>query len=320
MYIGNARTLKTILSQLSDTGTFSEERDQLLANEQHRSFRFVIRFADADNSYGYPTNHPLHNGYTVNGQLTDSNHQVRVSLAPRTNSFIESLQAGDTQEVVASLQRWDPAYNVVEMESNLENLASRESTPLPDHNNFAIDASVTVGDVLSQPISIKEKPATVIAPDNRQSTDGPVKDISTRGPLTRWFTSLGCLGCVVTVSLIFAYSSNAAGWDETPAKLIYYRAKNKRMFITYAYTVDKTEYQRTEPADESHGAAGNYFWVVYQRDNPRSAEVSQRHHYDNLITIFTVGPLLLIFLVGGWIVVIQILRAPHINRLPSTSS
>jgi hypothetical protein len=320
MYIDNARTLKTILSQLSDTETFSEERDQLLANEQHRSFRFVLRFADADNSFGYPTNHPLHNGYTVNGKLTGSNHQVRVSLAPRTNSFIESLQAGDTLEVVASLQRWDPAYNVVEMESNLENLVSPESTPLTDHNNSAVDTSVTVGEVLSQPIPVKEKPATVNALNNRQQTDGPVKNASTGRSLTRWFTFLGCLGCVVTVSLIFAYSSSAAGWGETPAKLIYYRAKNRRLFITYAYTVDKTKYQRTEPADESHGAAGNYFWVVYQRDNPRSAEVSQRHHYDNLITIFTVGPLLLIFLVGGWIVVIQILRAPHINRLPSTSS
>ena len=91
------------------------------------------------------------------------------------------------------------------------------------------------------------------------------------------------------------------------------------MFITYVYTVEKTEYRRTEPANEAHGAAGNYFWVAYQQDNPHTAEVSQRRKHNNLITIFTIGPLLLIFLVGGWIVVVQILRTPNVTAVPKAS-
>lgn len=319
MYIGNARTLKAILSQLSDEDTFSEQRDQLLAQQQHRSFRFVLRFTDADNSYGYPAHHPLYNGYTVNGKLMDSNQQVRVSLDPTTNPFIESLQAGDTLEVIASLNRWDPAYNVVEMETAAENLVPQQSVAPADKNSSSAEAPVEAGEILGAPMRFVKKPTAIITTSTAKPTNRPAKTTSGRRSLTRWFTFLGCLGCVATVSLIFAYSSSAAGWKETPAKLVYYRAKNRQLFITYVYTVDKTEYRRTEPADEGHGAAGNYFWVVYQRDDPRTAEVSNRRNYNNLITIFTIGPMLLIFLVGGWIVVTQILRVPDVATLSKTS-
>ena len=74
-----------------------------------------------------------------------------------------------------------------------------------------------------------------------------------------------------------------------------------------------------KPADEDHGAAGNYLWVVYQQDDPHTAKVSKRHNYNNLITIFTIGPLLLILLVGGWIVTVQILRTPNITPAPRMS-
>ena len=319
MYIGNARTLKTILSQLSDTDTFSEQRDQLLAKQQHRSFRFVIRFTDADNSFGYPANHPLYDGYTVNGKLLDSNQQIRVSLDPKTNPFIESLQTGDTLEVVASLHRWDPAYNVVEMETVLANSVSQKAATLVEKNSSSDGESVEAGEALRQSMPLSEQPTAVITPRTRQQTDRSSKPTSVGRSLTRWFTILGCLGCLVTASLIFGYSSSAAGWAETPAKLVYHRAKNRHKFITYVYTVDETEYQRTEPANEDHGAAGNYFWIVYQQNNPRTAEVSRRRNYNNLITIFTIGPLLLIFLVGGWIVIVQILRTPDITALPKTS-
>lgn len=309
MYIGNARTLKAILSQLSDTDTFSEERDQLLAKQQDRSFRFVLRFTDADNSYGYAANHRLCDGYTVNGQLIDSNQQVRVSLDPKTNPFIESLRTGDTLEVIASFHRWDPAYNVVEMETVSANLVPEESTSSTDKNSSPSGEYAEAEKVL-------RKPTAAIRPSAGKQTDRSAKTTYAGRSLTRCFTFLGCLGCLTTVSFIFAYSSSAAGWDETPAKLVYYRNKDRQMFITYVYTVDETEYRRTEPANEAHGAAGNYFWVVYQQDNPHSAEVSQRRKHNNMITIFTIGPLLLIFLAGGWIVVVQIMRGPDLAAIP----
>ena len=315
MYIGNARTLKAILSQLSDTDTFSEQRDQLLAKQQHRSFRFVLRFTDADNSFGYATNHPLYNGYTVNGKLIDSNQQVRVSFDPKTNPFIESLRTGDTLEVIASLHRWDPAYNVVEMETVSESLAPQKATS-PANKNSTPEETMEAADVVQKSPPLIEKPTVAIRPSAGKQTDRSAKTTSVGRSLTRWFTLLGCLGCLGTASLIFTYSSSAAGWAETPAKLVYYRTKNRQMFITYVYTVEETEYRRTEPATEAHGAAGNYLWVVYQQDNPRSAEVSKRRNYNNLITIFTIGPLLLIFLVGGWIVVVQIMQAPNIAAIP----
>ena len=319
MYIGNARTLKTILSQLSDTDTFSEQRDQLVAEQQHRSFRFVLRFNDADNSYGYPSDHPLHDGYTVNGKLIDSNQQIRVSLNPKTNSFIESLRQGDTLEVVASLHRWDPAYNVVEMETVLENPLPQEPTLHTDEDNPSHERAVEAVQTLRHSTTLVERPTAIATTTSGKQADRSPGTTSSGRSVTRWFTMLGCLGCVATASLIFAYSSSAAGWAETPARLVYHRAKNRHQFITYVYTVNETEYQRTEPAGEDHGAAGNYLWIVYQKDNPHTAEVSKRRNYNNLITIFTIGPLLLIFLVGGWIVVVQILRTPNVTAVPKAS-
>ena len=319
MYIGNARTLQAILSQLSDTDTFSEQRDQLLAKQQHRSFRFVLRFTDADNSFGYATNHPLYDGYTVNGKLIDSNQQIRVSFDPKTNPFIESLRTGDTLEVIASLHRWDPAFNVVEMETISESLAPQKATSLANKNSTSPEKTIDVGDVLQEAMPLIEKPTVAIRPSSGKQTNRPTKTTSAGRSITRWFTFLGCLGCLATASLIFAYSSSAAGWAETPAKLVYYRSKNRQMFITYVYTVEQTEYRRTEPANEAHGAAGNYLWVVYQQDNPSTAEVSKRRKHNNMITIFTMGPLLLIFLVGGWIVVVQILHAPNIAAVPKAA-
>ena len=313
MYIGNARTLKTILSQLSDTDTFSEQRDQLVAEQQHRSFRFVLRFNDADNSYGYPSNHPLHDGYTVNGKLIDSNQQIRISLNPKTNSFIESLRKGDTLEVVASLHRWDPAYNIVEMETVVENPLSQEPALHTNKSKGPHEGTVEADQTLRHPTTLVERPTAITTTVREQQADHSPGSTSSGRSVARWFTILGCLGCIATASLIFAYSSSAAGWAETPARLVYYRAKNRHKFITYVYTVDETEYQRTEPADEDHGAAGNYFWVVYQQDNPHTAEVSKRRNYNNLITIFTIGPLLLILLAGGWIVIVQIFRSPNIT-------
>ena len=318
MYIGNARTLQAILSQLSDTDTFSEQRDQLLAKQQHRSFRFVLRFTDADNSFGYATNHPLYNGYTVNGKLIDSNQQVRVSFDPKTNPLIESLRTGDTLEVIASLHRWDPAYNVVEMETVSESIAPQKATS-PANKNSTPEETMEAADVVQKSPPLIEKPTVAIRPSAGKQTNRPTKTTSAGRSLTRWFTLLGCLGCLVTASLIFTYSSSAAGWAETPAKLVYYRAKNRQMFITYVYTVEQTEYRRTEPANEAYGAAGNYLWVVYQEDNPHTAEVSKRRRHNNVLTIFTIGPLLLIFLVGGWIVVVQILRAPNIAAAPKAA-
>ena len=319
MYIGNARTLKTILSQLSDTDTFSEQRDQLVAEQQHRSFRFVLRFNDADNSYGYPSNHPLYDGYTVNGKLIDSNQQIRVSLNPKTNSFIESLREGDTLEVVASLHRWDPAYNVVEMETVLENPLSQEPALHTDENNPSHERAVVAVQTPRHSTTLVERPTAVATTISGKPADHSPGTTSSGRSVARWFIVVGCLGCIATASMIFTYSSSAAGWAETPARLVYYRAKNRHMFITYVYTVDETEYQRTEPADEDHGAAGNYLWVVYQQDDPHTAEVSKRHNYNNLITIFTIGPLLLILLVGGWIVIVQILRTPNITPAPRMS-
>jgi hypothetical protein len=319
MYIGNARTLKTILSQLSDTDTFSEQRDQLVAEQQHRSFRFVLRFNDADNSYGYPSNHPLYDGYTVNGKLIDSNQQIRVSLNPKTNSFIESLREGDTLEVVASLHRWDPAYNVVEMETVLENPLSQEPALHTDKNNPSPERAVEAVQAPRHSTTLAERPTAAATTISGKQADHSPGTTSSGRSVARWFIVVGCLGCIATASMIFTYSSSAAGWAETPARLVYYRAKNRHMFITYVYTVDETEYQRTEPADEDHGAAGNYLWVVYQQDDPHTAEVSKRHNYNNLITIFTIGPLLLILLVGGWIVTVQILRTPNITPAPRMS-
>lgn len=319
MYIGNARTLKTILSQLSDTDTFAEQRDQLVAEQQHRSFRFVLRFNDADNSYGYPSDHPLYDGYTVNGKLIDDNQQIRVSLNPKTNSFIESLRKGDTLEVVASLHRWDPAYNIVEMETVLENPLSHEPTLHTDENNPSQERTVEVVQTPQHSTTLVERPTAVTPTISEKQADHSPGTTSSGRFFARWFIVVSCLGCIATASMIFAYSASGAGWEETPARLVYYRAKNRHMFITYVYTVDETEYQRTEPADEEHGAAGNYFWVVYQQDDPHAAKVSKRHNYNNLITIFTIGPLLLILLVGGWIVIVQILRTPNITPAPRMS-
>ncbi|MCP4812222.1 MAG: hypothetical protein GY888_06915, partial [Planctomycetaceae bacterium] len=234
MYVGNSRTLKTILEQLSDAGTFAAQRDELLASQQYRSFRFTLRFQEAENSYGYATDHPLHNGYTVSGQLPNSRQQIRISLQSQVNSFVESLRTGDTMEVVAALNGWDPAYDIVEMEHTPDS---------PLANTHVADGT---------PNRLKNIKPAILDPTIRSRSQAP-HQTSTRSPLPqktkngilRFFRVVmivGLLGCAVTTTLFFASSPTAIGWSETRARLIYYKQKRRDRFITYHYTVNEQKY------------------------------------------------------------------------------
>ena len=306
MYVGNSRTLKTILEQLSDAGTFAAQRDELLASQQYRSFRFTLRFQEAENSYGYATDHPLHNGYTVSGQLPNSRQQIRISLQSQANSLVESLRSGDTMEVVAALNGWDPAYDVVEMEHTPD-------SPLAD-THVTDGASNRLENI---------KPA-ILDPTTRSRSQAlhETQAISTRNPLRRETKNgilkffrvvmiVGLLGCAVTTTLFFASSPTAIGWSETRAKLIYYKQKRRDRFITYHYTVNEQEYTKTIPYEARLGPAGNFLWVTYKDDSPETATVSERRSYMNSITMIAVLPFLLIFFVSAGIVIGQVTQTPR---------
>jgi|GEM_PF-4026064 hypothetical protein len=303
MYIGNSRTLKTILEQLSDAGTFAAQRDELLASQQHRSFRFTLRFQEAENSYGYATNHPLHNGYTVSGQLPNSRQQIRISLQSQANSFVESLRTGDTMEVVAALNGWDPAYEVVEMEHAPDSPLADTHVANGTHNRLE-----------------NIKPA-ILDPTIRSRSQAP-HQTSTRSPLPRKTKNgslkffrvvmiVGLLGCAVTTTLFFASSPTAIGWSETRARLIYYKQKRRDKFITYHYTVNERKYTKTIPYEPRLGPAGNFLWVTYKNDSPETATVSQRRSYMNSITMIAVLPFLLVFFISAGIVIAQVTQTPR---------
>lgn len=325
MYIGNARTLKTILGQLSDAVTFSEDREQLLLEQKHRSFRFVLRFNDAETSYGYDRGHPLNKGYTINGQLLDSTYQIRVSIEPKSNAFIESLRKGDTLELLGSFRGWDPAYNILEMESCLQPSLPATSakpslvtskTPGPDARLTATgkeSAAAQQKAVLAESHSAgqKEKPPAA------HSSETGSKTTSGRYFLSATFTTIGCFGCIVTALLILFYSSHTSSWTETPAQLIYYKLKNRRRFITYDYVVDGKEYRKTDPAEQVYGPAGVFFWVVYKRDHPAIAEISYRRNYDSLITLLVTCPLLLLIITGIGTIIFQTRRRSEDSKLPA---
>lgn len=311
MYVGNSRTLKTILEQLSDADTFAAQRDELLASQQHRSFRFVLRFQEAENSYGYATNHPLHNGYTVSGQLPDSRQQIRISLQSQANSFVESLRAGDTMEVVAALNGWDPAYDVVEMEHTPESPLDDAHVTNGTHN-LSVDQRLEKSKpaILDPTIRSRSRAfgETQVVPTpshpRRETKNGILKFL-------RVVMIVGLLGCAVTTALFFASSPTAIGWSETRAKLIYYRQKRRDKFITYHYTVNEQEYTKTIPYEARLGPAGNFLWVTYKDDSPETATVSHRRSYMNSITMIAVLPFLLIFFISAGVVIAQVTQAPR---------
>ncbi|MFP6617856.1 MAG: hypothetical protein VB877_00815 [Pirellulaceae bacterium] len=311
MYVGNSRTLKTILEQLSDADTFAAQRDELLATQQHRSFRFVLRFQGAENSYGYATDHPLHNGYTVSGQLPDSRQQIRISLQSQANSFVETLRAGDTMEVVAALNRWDPAYDVVEMEhtpdSQLDNSPVAKGTrDLSVDNRLENSKPAILDPTIRSRYQAVGETQVVPTPSHprRESRNGIRKLLSV-------VMIVAFVGCAVTTTLFFASSPTAIGWSETRAKLVYYKQKRYDKFITYHYTVNKKEYTKTIPYEAQLGPAGNFLWVTYQDDSPETATVSHRRNYMNSITMIAVLPFLLVFFVSARIVIAQVTQSPR---------
>ena len=329
MYIGNSRTLKIILEQLSDAGTFSEQRDQLLTEQQDRYFRFILRFHDAEDNSGYESSHPLRNGYTINGQLTNSTHQIRVSLEASANSFVESLQAGDTLELVANPHRWDPAYNILEMESVEENPLSRITTRQTNDTSGTSDRTAAGNQVLRYRATAPGKTALGGRKQDRQeahlaaeSSKEPRPRITAARLLARLLGIFGCILCIGTVTLLFLYSSQTAGWSETTAKLIYYKIKKRRLFITYEYTVDGETYRKTSPNEKVRGPSGIFIWIVYKQENPTISEVSKRRSYETTIALLTVCPFLLLFFVGSRIILVQITPPPAarlIKRHPVSS-
>lgn len=209
-------------------------------------------------------------------------------------------------EVVAALNGWDPAYDVLEMEhapdSPLVDTHVTDGTPNRREN---IKPAILDPTIRSRSQALHETPfSSTPRPLRRETKNGILK-------FFRVVMIVGLLGCAVTTTLFFASSPTAIGWSETRARLIYYKQKRRDRFITYYYTVNERKYTKTIPYEARLGPAGNFLWVTYKNDSPETATVSQRRSYMNSITMIAVLPFLLIFFVSAGIVIGQATQTPR---------
>ena len=95
-----------LATALSADGIYYSEREQILNELKSRRFRFKILVDRVSNTYSTVPDESLRKGRTIQGEIVDTEIEVKIQLPDSFNDQADGVSRGDTYEVEGIVSRW----------------------------------------------------------------------------------------------------------------------------------------------------------------------------------------------------------------------
>lgn len=111
--------LLELISLLSESNRFGDERQDLIDQHRGQSLTAVLRIDRTSYTYGVFDAPEYRNGQTVSGTLEGSDQRISIQLPETNNDFVGGLNVGDLLSVCGQVIKWDDLYNRIELRGTL---------------------------------------------------------------------------------------------------------------------------------------------------------------------------------------------------------
>lgn len=171
-----------LATALSADGIYYSEREQILNELESRRFRFKILVDRVSNTYSTVPDDSLRKGRTIQGEIVDTEIEVKIQLPDSLNDEADGLTRGDSYEVEGIVNRWVSGLDQFElwgtMPSDSETAAEVSDSTEPDPDDVttedAPDEQPTADDSDPGPEEDSISDSSADSSEDREET--PVED------------------------------------------------------------------------------------------------------------------------------------------------